>query len=111
MTVEQWEARSEWVLAGVALAFLAAFAWPILNPNLSVSARAVCDVVQVGSWLVFVADYGVRLGLSTDRAKFVRTHVVDLAVIILPVLRPLRLLRLVTILNVLNRGASRGLRG
>ncbi len=39
------------------------------------------------------------------------THLPDLAVIALPLLRPLRLLRLVTLLNFLNRRAGDSLRG
>lgn len=49
--------------------------------------------------------------LPKRRGRFLRSHLVDLVVIALPLLRPLRLLRLITILNVLNRGVSTGLRG
>lgn len=111
MTVDMWERRSEWPLVGAAMAFLLAFAWPILDPGLSEAATTACDVAQVAAWLGFVVDYAVRLHLSRRRGAYMRTHLVDLAVIVLPVLRPLRLLRLITILNVLNRGASRGVRG
>ena len=38
-------------------------------------------------------------------------HLLDLAVIALPILRPLRLLRLVMLLKALNRGATNSLRG
>jgi voltage-gated potassium channel len=53
----------------------------------------------------------VRLFLAERRGVFVRTHLFDLAVIVLPLLRPLRLLRLVTLLTVLNRYAGDSLRG
>ncbi len=42
---------------------------------------------------------------------FLRTNVLDLLVIALPLLRPLRLLRLVTLLRVVNRTATHQLRG
>jgi voltage-gated potassium channel len=60
---------------------------------------------------------GVRAGLprasplSVRREAFVRSHRFDLAVVVLPLLRPLRLLRLVTLLSVLNRHAGSTLRG
>ncbi|MBB2988506.1 potassium channel family protein [Terracoccus luteus] len=111
MRLDEWEHRTEWPLAAVAVAFLAAFAWPTLNPNLPPQARTACTVIQLAAWLAFVVDYIVRLALAPNRARFMWTHLVDLAVILLPLLRPLRLLRLVTILNVLNRGVSAGLRG
>jgi voltage-gated potassium channel len=44
-------------------------------------------------WALFAVDYGTRLALSADRPAFVRTHVFDLAVVLLPFLRPLRVLR------------------
>lgn len=40
-----------------------------------------------------------------------RSNLLDLVVVVLPLLRPLRLLRLLTLLNVLNRSAGRSLRG
>ena len=52
-----------------------------------------------------------RLALSRDRLVFVRGNLFDLAVVVLPLLRPLRLLRLVTLLSVLNRNVGGSLRG
>jgi voltage-gated potassium channel len=51
------------------------------------------DAVDYVIWAVFAVDYGVRLGLAPDRLIFVRTHLFDLAVVLLPFLRPLRALR------------------
>lgn len=110
-TQKKWERRTEWPLASIAFAFLVAFAWPILDQDLSAAGRTLCDAAQLGSWAAFVVDYAVRWSLSQDRRRFFWSHLVDLAVIALPLLRPLRLLRLITILNVLNRSASTGLRG
>ena len=49
--------------------------------------------------------------MAADRFAFVRQHVVDLATVLLPVLRPLRVLRIVAALSVLNRRAQVGFRG
>jgi hypothetical protein len=51
------------------------------------------DGVDYVIWALFAVDYGVRLGLVPDRPTFVRTHLFDLAVVVLPFLRPLRALR------------------
>lgn len=53
----------------------------------------------------------MRLRLASHRVEFVRHNLIDLAVVVLPLLRPLRLLRLVTLLAVLNRKAGGSLRG
>ncbi|MGF2075583.1 hypothetical protein, partial [Enterococcus casseliflavus] len=45
------------------------------------------------------------------RWRWFYTHLFDLAIVVLPMLRPLRILRLVTLLAVLQRTAGRALRG
>jgi voltage-gated potassium channel len=95
----------------LALLFLGAYAWPILDPDLSGVWLRVCVVVTWLAWAGFAVDYVVRLGLAGDRRRFVRRNLLDLAVVVLPLLRPLRLLRLVRVLEVLNRAAADSLRG
>ena len=68
-------------------------------------------LVTWAAWALFVVDYVARLALSRDRLVFVRGNLFDLAVVVLPLLRPLRLLRLVTLLSVLNRNVGGSLRG
>ena len=53
----------------------------------------------------------VRFGLAPDRGRWFVRHLLDLAVVLLPVLRPLRLLRLVALLAVFQRAAGSSLRG
>lgn len=108
---ERWEERAEWPLTVAALAFLGAYAWPVLQPDLTGGWQAACRVVTWAAWAVFALDYFARLWLSRDRGEFLRSNVFDLAVVMLPILRPLRLLRLVTLLHVLNRYAGDTLRG
>lgn len=109
--LERWEARGEWLLAAAAVLFLAAYAWPILDTHLATSWKSVCRIVVIGTWVIFIVDYLTRLGLAQHRAHYWSRHLLDLAVIALPVLRPLRLLRLVMLLRALNRSATAGLRG
>lgn len=108
---ERWEEAADWPLALAAIAFLAAYAWPILDPDLASPWPLACSVVTWATWALFAVDYLARLSLSQDRWRFLRTNLPDLAVIALPLLRPLRLLRLVTLLNVLHRQAGGSLRG
>ena len=46
-------------------------------------------------WLAFTADYLIRLRLAPDRRHFVKHHLPDLLVLLVPFLRTLLLLRLV----------------
>lgn len=107
----RWERATEWPLTVAALFFLVAYAWPILDPGLSEGWRTTTEVLSWLAWAGFVVDYVVRLRLSRDRRGFVRSHLLDLVVVMLPLLRPLRLLRLVTLLAVFNRSARLSLRG
>ncbi len=51
------------------------------------------------------------LALAPHRWRWFYTHLFDLAIVVLPMLRPLRLLRLVTILAILQRSAGTAFRG
>lgn len=108
---ERWEDLADWPLTLAALLFLGAYAWPILNPDLGSFWEGACRFVTWAAWGFFALDYIVRLALSQDRPRYVRSNLFDLAVVALPILRPLRLLRLVTLLSVLNRYAGGSLRG
>jgi len=108
---QRWEDGADWPLTVTAVVFLAAYAAPILRPDLVSPWPTVCQLVTWAAWALFVVDYLARLALSGDRAAFMRGNLFDLAVVVLPLLRPLRLLRLVTLLSVLNRYAGGSLRG
>jgi len=91
--------------------FLVAYAAPILRPDLVSPWPAICQLLGWAAWSFFAVDYVARLALSRHRAAFVRGNLFDLAVVVLPLLRPLRLLRLITLLSVLNRNVGGSLRG
>lgn len=94
-----------------AVAFLAAYAWPILDSNLSSTWVGICRWTVWITWAILGVDYLVRFILTSNRLAFISKTPFDLAVVVLPLLRPLRLLRLVTLLNSLNRFAGNSLRG
>jgi voltage-gated potassium channel len=109
--IARWDRRVEWPLAGAALAFLLAYAWPILDPGLPARWKTVCDWVVILTWVLFGVDFLVRLLLADRRWLYWWRHLPYFAMVVLPVLRPLQLLRLVMLLRALNRRASNALRG
>jgi voltage-gated potassium channel len=111
MNEVQWSKAADWPLTIAALAFLTAYAVPILVPSLPAPWPQVADVTAQGCWAIFLVDYAVRALLTHDRRRFVLHHIPDLVILVLPLLRPLRLLRLVTLLSFLNRRAGDNLRG
>ena len=109
--LQRWEHRTAGALTLLAVLFIVVYAVPILRPGLPMTWRLACEVVNLVVWALFGVDYLVRLGLSADRRRFVRDHVFDLVVLLLPILRPLRMLRVVTALLVLHRRAEAWTRG
>ncbi len=105
------ERRTEWPLTIAALVFLAAYAWPILDPGLPEGVRTTCAVIGWLVWALFAVDYVARVAGAEDRVAWVVRHPLELVVLVLPMFRPLRVLRLVTLLRVLNRSAAGNLRG
>lgn len=98
-------------MTAAAIVFLLAYAVPIAWPDLPADLRKTCSVLVTATWALFAIDYAARVALTTRRWQYVGHHLLDLAVVALPILRPLRLLRLVAMLSILNRVGARGLRG
>ncbi|MFV2116293.1 ion channel [Micromonospora sp. LOL_025] len=106
-----WERRTALPLTVLSVVFLVVYAAPILRPDIGRHWQRTCELATVIIWLAFWADLLVRLALTEHRRRFLRNHLFDLAVLVLPVLRPLRALRLVTVVLALSRRTERWARG
>jgi len=109
--VERWERRSEVPLILLALAFLVAYAWPVLDPRLDADTVTMLTFVSWTVWVAFAIDFAIRIRLADARVSYVRHHWYDVALIALPMLRPLRLLRLLALARFLDRSVSGSLAG
>lgn len=110
MDQQRWQKAMEWPLVVAALVFLVAWAWEVIG-GLTGPEALFAEVVQALTWALFLVDYGVNLALAKPRLRWFSTHLFDLAVVVLPMLRPLRILRFVTLLRVLDRTAGVAIRG
>ena len=106
-----WERATAYPLTALSLLFIAVYAWPILDPQLDPAWRHLCEFGDLAIWAVFCIEYLIRFSLAHNRHRFIRSHWFDLAVLVLPVLRPLRALRLLNALRVINRHAVAWTRG
>lgn len=104
--VERWEKRSDVPLILLAVAFLVAYAWPILDPQLDADLRTVLSWVSWTVWIAFALDLAIRLALAEQRLRYALSHWYDFALVALPMLRPLRLLRVLALVRILDRSAS-----
>jgi voltage-gated potassium channel len=109
--VEHWERRSEIPLVLLALAFLVAYAWPVIDPQLDADTVTVLTFISWTVWAAFAIDFSIRIAVADARLSYVRRHWYDVALIALPMLRPLRLLRLLALARILDRSASGSLAG
>ena len=62
--------------------------------NTSEGTNATLEGVGWLIWAAFVVEYLLLLWLAPDRKRMIRTHKLDLLLIVVPFLRPLRVLRL-----------------
>lgn len=108
--LQRYEQRSEWLLAGVALLFLTAYSVLVLVQPQG-SGAVVLRIAMAVLYLAFLADYLTRFYLADDRGRWFLRHLVDLAIVLLPFMRPLRLLSLAVVLDVLQRVIGHTIRG
>ena len=109
MKQARWQKIADWPLTLAAIVFLAAYSFEVIG-DLDGPRATVAEAVIWATWAVFLADYIINLVLAQPRWFWFRTHILDLLIVVLPMLRPLRLLRLLTLLNVLHRTAGAAFR-
>lgn len=92
--VHAWVTRTGAALDALALAFLLALfvQWLVAPQSWSTWVVALTDAIAAVVWVAFAVDYVVRLSLAESRGRFVRTHRLDLVMVLLPFLRTVRAL-------------------
>ncbi|SHN42585.1 potassium channel family protein [Cryptosporangium aurantiacum] len=99
--------RTDDVMLVLALVFVVVLVWPLLDRDLPPGLREALHWADIAIWLVFVVEYGIRLLLAPQRWTFVREHIPDLVVVLVPPLRSLRvvaaLLRLLGLVSMVGR--------
>ncbi|WP_328539795.1 potassium channel family protein [Streptomyces sp. NBC_00344] len=89
----RWEARTEVPLFAASVLFLACYAVLVLAQRADALLRDVALALALATWVVFAADYAIRLVLSGQGLRFPRSHWLDTLVLVLPLLRPLRMVK------------------
>ncbi len=101
---------TEWPLATIALIFLVDYSvWVLAQPH--GRSAELANGIMLALYLVFVVDYVARLALASDRRSWFFHHLLDLAVVALPFLRPLRVLRLIVLFGAMQRAMGQAVRG
>jgi voltage-gated potassium channel len=91
----------------LSMAFVVVLVVPLLTrPRAPVST--IFAVVNVLIWVAFAVDYFALLYLAISRWRYVRTHPLDLIIVVVPFLRPIRAVRAFRLLRLLRLGAAAG---
>ncbi len=104
--LREYEQRSALPMVAAGVGFLVVYTVQVLAVGLPAWADRGLAVVNVSVWVVFGLDLVVRVVLSGRPVRYLAAHPVDVAAVLLPVLRPLKLLRVFTVGQNLFRGAG-----
>ena len=84
---EGWEARSSWPLLLLSLAFVGLTTLGLADYDLNRQANMIASIGLVVLWIIFIADFLIRLSLTSQRWRYVRQHWFEAISLILPILR------------------------
>ena len=104
--INWWVETSPRFLQAMGILFLAAYALPIINPELSPAILLICRWVLIVVWLLFAIEYFVRLSIAEDKRKYFRSNLLDFAAVALPVLPLLRAVRALVAVTSTTRKSS-----
>ncbi|SIR98966.1 potassium channel family protein [Microbacterium sp. RURRCA19A] len=105
----RWESWTYWPLTGLALVWVIVYTAQVIG-DVRGRWEGVAFTFMFAVQVVFAGDYVVRLLWARPRGVWFRAHLLDLAVVFVPILRPLRLLGALTRLTSFTRTAGSSVR-
>jgi voltage-gated potassium channel len=80
----------------LALIFLVAYSYPAFVTSVAPSTQKIIDLIQWVCWLAFAIDLLTGILTSKVKSEYLKHHLLDVAAVLLPFLRPLRLMRVIS---------------
>ena len=103
----RWTQWTQWPMAFAAVLFLIIYSIQVISDADSPLLDGAIWVL----WALFFVDYFITLMTAENRSRWFIRNLHELAILVLPFLRPLRLLRVITLVRVINKAAGAALRG
>lgn len=108
--VKDWEKRTEVLTLSLSLVFLAVIIIPFAHP-IPKSIEDLFQIINITIWAIFGVDYVCKFFMAENKLVYVRSHVFELLIVILPALRPLRIIRIFPVIGYFLRYTQRSLSG
>ncbi len=99
VALQRFSSRIDPVMTVLALLWLPVLVVPLVTPLHGAVALAF-GIADYLVWAAFAVEYVTKLWLAVDKRTFFRHHLLDLALVAIPLLRPLRLARLLRIVRL-----------
>ena len=93
MTLIEWQKKTALTTLVLSLIYTASFVYPIYWFPVSSGVKTGCEVINYVTWAIFALDYLVQMKLAPDNRAYVRGHIFELILVVVPFFRPLRALR------------------
>jgi voltage-gated potassium channel len=93
-------------MLALSIGFVVVLLAPEVDPHLPGSVRSGLSVADYGMWAAFAAEYVALFVTAPRRWEFVKRHPLDLAIVVVPMLRPIRVLRALRLLRLFAAASS-----
>ena len=93
MKAAKWRKRTALPTLVLSLLYTITFVTPIYFYPLNSNLKHFCNFLNIFIWVYFFADYLIQFSLSSEKGNFVKKHLMELVLVIVPFFRPLRALR------------------
>lgn len=100
--ITQWERRSALPLAILAFGFMGLWAIQVLVPLTPIEWDVIEGLILL-IWVAFIVDFVVRFYFHHDKLLFLRTNIIEIVALLLPMFRFFRMFRVLTALGFLAR--------
>lgn len=105
-----WEKKTEGITLALSLIFLGVLILPLAHPT-SLGTENILNSINKVIWLLFAIDYVYKLLISSNRSAFLKSHIFELLIVIIPGFRALRLLRLFPVIGYFLKYTQKSLSG
>lgn len=99
MKLETYRKRAFWPLNILAILFVIAFVMNNFHVQIAKDHETIFQTFDNLVWALFSIDYLIMLYLAVSRKRFIKTHVLDLILVVFPFIRIFRVFRLISLLT------------